>query len=66
MRVGEVVLSVDKPDERCVITTIDPDTIEVDLDVLKRTRAELGGNMGAYCSVVEPGTVAVGDPLRVV
>ena len=38
-----------------MITTIDPDTIEVDLDVLKRTNAELEGNMGAYCSVVEPG-----------
>ena len=66
VRIGDLVLSVDKPDERCVITTIDPDTIEVDLDVLKRTRAELGGNMGVYCSVVEPGWVAVGDPLEVV
>jgi uncharacterized protein YcbX len=66
VRIGDLVLSVDKFDERCVITTIDPDTIEVDLDVLKRTRAELGGNMGVYCSVVEPGWVAVGDPLEVV
>lgn len=66
VRIGELVLAVDKPDERCVITTIDPDTIEVDLDVLKRVRAELDGNMGAYCSVVEPGTVAVGDAVEVV
>jgi uncharacterized protein YcbX len=66
VRIGDVVLSVDKPDERCVITTIDPDTIEVDLDVLKRINAELGGIMGAYCSVVEPGWVAVGDPVEVV
>jgi uncharacterized protein len=66
VRIGEAVLSVDKPDERCVITTIDPDTIEVDLDVLKRVRAELDGNMGAYCSVIEPGWVAVGDPVELV
>jgi hypothetical protein len=66
VRVGGLVLGVDEPCERCVITTIDPDTIEVDLDVLKRTRAELGGNMGVYCSVVEPGTVAVGDPVELV
>jgi uncharacterized protein YcbX len=65
VRIGELVVRVDEPCERCVITTIDPDTIEVDLDVLKRTRAELGGDMGAYCSVVEPGAVAVGDPLSV-
>jgi hypothetical protein len=49
-----------------VITTIDPDTIGVDLDVLKRTNAELDGNMGAYCSVVEPAAVAVGDPVELV
>jgi uncharacterized protein YcbX len=64
VRIGDLVLSVDEPCERCVITTIDPDTIEVDLDVLKRTNAELEGNMGAYCSVVEPGVVTVGDTVE--
>lgn len=63
VRIGDLVLAVDEPCERCVITTIDPDTIEVDLDVLKRTRAELDGDMGVYCTVVEPGVVRVGDPL---
>ena len=64
VRVGDLVLSVDEPCVRCVITTIDPDTIEVDLNVLKRTNAELDGNMGAYCSVVEPAAIAVGDPVE--
>ena len=64
VRIGELVVAVDEPCVRCVITTIDPDTIGVDLDVLKRTNAELDGNMGAYCSVVEPGTVAVGDAVE--
>ena len=64
VRVGGVVLGVREPCERCVITTIDPDTMAVDLDVLKRTRAELGGIMGVYCSVVEPGRVAAGDPVE--
>jgi len=64
VRVGEVLLAVDEPCERCVITTIDPDTIEVDLDVLKRTRTELGGEMGVYCTIVEPGIVRLGDPVE--
>ncbi len=64
VRVGEAVLAVDEPCERCVITTIDPDTIAVDLDVLKRARAELGGDMGVYCTIVEPGVVRVGDPVE--
>ena len=63
VRIGELILLVEQPCERCVITTIDPDTIEVDLDVLKRTRAELNGNLGVYCSVVEPGAIEVGDPV---
>ncbi len=65
VRVGDLVLSVDKPDVRCVITTIDPDTIAVDLDVLKRVNDELEGIMGVYCSVVEPGRISVGDPIVV-
>lgn len=64
LRIGEALLSVDEPCERCVITTIDPDTIEVDLDVLKRIRSELDGVLGVYCSVVEPGVVALGDPVE--
>ena len=66
LRVGGALLFVEEPCERCVVTTIDPDTIEVDLDVLRRTRLELGGNMGVYCSVLEPGTVTVGDAVEVV
>lgn len=64
LRIGDLVLAVDEPCERCVITTIDPDTIEIDLDVLKRTRAELGGDMGVYCTVVEPGVVRIGDAVE--
>lgn len=66
VRIGRLLLRVVEPCERCVITTIDPDTIEVDLDVLKRTNAELGGMMGVYCSVLEPATVVVGDPVELV
>ena len=64
VRVGGALLSVDEPCERCVITTIEPDTLEVDLDVLREVRSELNGILGVYCSVVEPGTVAVGDAVE--
>lgn len=66
IRIGELVLAVDEPCERCVITTIDPDTIAVDLEVLRRIRAELGGTIGVLCSVVEPATIAVGTPVELV
>jgi len=66
LRVGDALLLVEEPCERCVITTIDPDTTEIDLQVLKRARRELGGNMGIYCSVLRPGAVALGDPVELV
>jgi uncharacterized protein len=66
LRVGDALLFVEEGCERCVITTIDPDTTEVDLDVLRRARLEVGGMMGVYCSVLQPGPVAVGDPVTVV
>lgn len=64
IRVGAALLFVSEPCERCVITTIDPDTIEIDPEVLRRTRLELGGLMGVYCTVLEPAEVAVGDPVE--
>lgn len=64
VRVGAATLFVEQPCERCVITTIDPDTIEIDLDVLKRARDELDGLMGIYCSVLVPGRISVGDPVE--
>jgi uncharacterized protein YcbX len=66
LRIGEALLFVTEPCERCVITTIDPDTTEVDPDVLRRARLELGGMMGVYASVLEPGSVGVGDPVALV
>ncbi|MQA74676.1 MAG: MOSC domain-containing protein [Solirubrobacterales bacterium] len=66
LRVGAALLFVTESCERCAITTIDPDTFAVDPDVLRRTRLELGGLMGVYCSVLVAGTVAVGDRAEVV
>ena len=66
LQVGEALLFVREGCERCVITTIDPDTTEVDPEVLRRTRLEAGGMMGVYCSVLQPGVVAVDDPVKIV
>jgi uncharacterized protein len=64
LRVGSALMFVREPCERCVVTTIDPDTLDVDPDVLRRTRLELGGNMGVYCDVLVPGEIAVGDEVE--
>lgn len=56
---GGLRLRVDRPDTRCVIVNVDPDTGERDPRVLKA----VAPCIGAYGSAVVPGAVAVGDPV---
>jgi uncharacterized protein YcbX len=66
--VGEAVVLVGGPVDRCAVTTRDPDTGERDLDTLRliknyRGRRESDGAVlfGVYGTVLEPGRVRVGD-----
>ncbi|HEX6231315.1 MAG TPA: MOSC domain-containing protein [Actinomycetota bacterium] len=67
VRVGEAVLLVEDPVPRCVVTTLDPETAVRDfptLHVIKRYRGVTDDGdlpFGVYASVVEPGTVRLGD-----
>ena len=64
LRVGAAELLVSKPCERCVMTTIDPDTLAVRPEVLRRIDASFGGAMGLYCEVAVPGAIAEGDAVE--
>ena len=66
--VGEAVVRVGGPVERCAVTTRDPDTGAVDLDTLrliKNYRGQRAGDgailFGVYGRVERPGSVRVGD-----
>jgi uncharacterized protein YcbX len=60
-RIGSAVVRAVSLRRRCVMTTFDPDTIEQDVEVLKRIHRELDGTFALDCSVATPGHVAVGD-----
>ena len=65
LAVGEgLVVLVVSPTERCVITTIDPDTGDRDKRVLSALARERDNLFGVYAQVWRPGWVAVGDPVR--
>ena len=64
LRVGDAELLVRERCERCLVTTIDPDTQEIRPDVLRRINEELEGTMGVYCEVAVPGQVAEGDTVE--
>lgn len=69
VRVGDVVLRLVKPSPRCVLTTVDPVTLETGKEpirTLARHRRVDGKVMFAVNAVPErPGRVAVGDPVEV-
>ena len=70
VEVGGAVVRVVRPDPRCVVTEQDPDTGIRDFDTRKAIRAyrpssDGDADMGVYADVVQPGPVAVGDPVSV-
>jgi uncharacterized protein YcbX len=70
VRVGEAQIYVAEHCARCAITTMNERTGEVDfptLKVLASSRGVSEGNldMGMYASVLEPGTISVGDAVDV-
>lgn len=61
LRAGNVLIGVQDPRERCIMTTFDPDTIEQDVEVLYRIQRDFEGVLGLNCWVVCGGTLSVGD-----
>jgi uncharacterized protein YcbX len=69
VRAGEALLSVIRLDPRCSLPTRNPETGERDADTLRwlasYRRADDGDvYCGLYADVLEPGRVAVGDPVE--
>jgi uncharacterized protein YcbX len=63
LRIGGARMRVDQRDRRCVMINVDPDTTERDAAVLKAVARERDTCLGVYGTTVQPGPVAVGDPV---
>lgn len=63
LRIGGLRMRVDQRDQRCVMINVDPETTSKNSDVLRAVTSERGTCLGVYGSTVEPGRVAVGDPV---
>jgi uncharacterized protein YcbX len=64
LRIGGLRMRVDKRDQRCVVVTVDPVTLRRDPAVLRAISQERDGQLGVYGTTVEPGQLAVGDPVE--
>jgi len=66
LAIGDAVVGVHSVRQRCIVTSIDPDTGKQDLDVFRRIRRGFGNELALNCWVIRPGTIAVGDAARLV
>jgi uncharacterized protein YcbX len=65
LRIGELRVRIDKRDQRCVMVNVDPVTTRRSAAVLRAIAREREACLGVYGSTVQPGRVAVGDPVFV-
>jgi hypothetical protein len=65
LRIGSAELQVDSYCERCAVITLDPDTLERTLSLLRTVNEELDLNFGVYASVTKTGRIGVGDKVYV-
>lgn len=62
IRVGDARLRVDRRIDRCAATTVNPDTGERDLNVVRALQAGYGHiHMGVYATVLDGAEIALGD-----
>jgi hypothetical protein len=66
LHIGDAVLRVDSLRARCYMATVDPDTLQVDPNVLRDIVRRFDGRLALNANVVRAGRVRIGDPVRLV
>lgn len=66
LHVGSAIIRLDSLRGRCPMTTVDPDTLERDPEVLRDIGRRFGGRLALNADVSRPGIVHVGDAVSLV
>ena len=64
LHIGDAIIRIDSLRGRCHMTTVDPDTLEIDSGVLRDIVKRFGNQLALNADVVRGGTIRVGDPVR--
>jgi uncharacterized protein len=65
LRIGGMRIRVDARDKRCLVVNIDPVTTRRNPAVLRAIAQDRAACLGVYGSTVQPGRIAVGDPVTI-
>lgn len=66
LHIGDAVVRLDSLRSRCNMTTIDPDTLEVDPGVLRDIVKRFGNQLALNANVIRGGVINLGDPVELV
>ena len=66
LRIGGAIIQLDSLRSRCHMTTIDPDTLQVNPDVLRDIVRRFGNKLALNAEIARSGLIRVGDPVSLV
>jgi uncharacterized protein YcbX len=66
LHIGDAIVRLDSLRSRCHMTTVDPDSLRVNPDVLREIVRRFGNKLALNAEVVRGGTIRVGDPVTIV
>jgi uncharacterized protein YcbX len=66
LEIGDAVVRLDSLRGRCPMTTVDPDSLERDPEVLRDIGRRFGGRLALNAEVLRRGTIRIGDPVTLV
>ena len=66
LHIGDAIIALDSLRPRCPMTTIDPDTLERDPEVLRDIGRRFGGLLALNADIIRPCEIRVGDTARLV
>jgi uncharacterized protein len=61
LRIGDATIHLDSRRGRCPMTTVDPDTLERDPEVLRDIGRRFGGRLALNAAILDGGTISVAD-----
>lgn len=66
LHIGDAIVRLDSLRGRCPMTTVDPDTLDRDPDVLRDIGRRFGGRLALNADVSRGGAISIGDVVRLV
>ena len=61
LHIGDAIVRIDSLRARCPMTTVDPDTLDRDPEVLRDIGRRFGGRLALNADVGRPGPIRIGD-----